>query len=125
MSDFSVKTIYAIQHNITKRVYVGVCQHPDTRIKKHMHDLLRGVHTNKKLQEDFDKYGMEFSFYIIDKVKKEDCFEKEKQWMNILRSNDPKTGYNLSKQEAPITDLSKFQRFYLECIRGTLTDIFE
>ena len=68
---------------------------------------------------------MEFSFYIIDKVKKEDCFEKEKQWMNILRSNDPKTGYNLSKQEAPITDLPKFQRFYLECIRGTLTDIFE
>lgn len=91
-----------------------------------MHDLMRGVHTNKYLQEDFDKYGMEFSFYVIEEdVNPAECFDKERYWMNALRSNEKKTGYNLSRQEKPITDLSKFKRIYLQCIRGELKELLD
>lgn len=119
------KTIYAMQHNVTKRIYVGSCNNADIRIKKHIHDLLRGCHTNKELQKDFDKYGMEFSFYHIDRVQADKQFEQERKWQNALRSNEKTTGYNLSKQEKPITDLSKFQRIYLTCVRGVLAGCFE
>ena len=93
------KTIYAMQHNVTKRIYVGSCNNADIRIKKHIHDLLRGCHTNKELQKDFDKYGMEFSFYHLDRVEADNQFEQERKWQNALRSNEKTTGYNLSKQE--------------------------
>lgn len=119
------KTIYAIQHNVTKRIYVGSCNRADTRIKKHIHDLLRGCYTNKELQNDFDKYGMEFSFYYLDEVDAKDQFKEERNWQNALRSNDAKTGYNLSRQEQPITDLSKYTRIYLDCVRGALVGVFE
>lgn len=119
------KTIYAMQHNVTKRIYVGSCNNADTRIKKHMHDLLRGCHTNKELQKDFDRYGMEFSFYKIDEVDSGSQFKEERNWQNALRSNDSKTGYNLSKQEQPILDLSKFPRIYLDCVRGVLIGEFD
>ena len=119
------KTIYAMQHNVTKKIYVGSCNHADTRIKKHMHDLLRGSHTNKSLQKDFDKYGMEFYFYELEKVDSDIVFSEERKWQNALRSNDSKTGYNLSRQEKPITDLSNFSRIYLDCVRGSLVGIFE
>lgn len=119
------KTIYAMQHNVTKRIYVGSCNHADTRIKKHIHDLLRGCHTNKELQKDFDKYGMEFSFYHLDKVEASNQFKEERNWQNALRSNEKATGYNLSRQEQPITDLSKYPRIYLDCVRGALVGAFE
>ena len=119
------RTIYAMQHNVTKRIYVGTCLNVDFRIKKHMHDLLRGAHTNKELQSDFDKYGMEFSFYVLDEVPESVRMKEERAWQNALRSNDPKTGYNLSLQEKPITDLSKFERVYLDCVRGALVGKFE
>lgn len=119
------KIIYAIQHNVTKRIYVGSCNHADSRIKKHMNALLRGCHTNKELQGDFDKYGMEFSFYKLDEVDSEIQFKEEKRWQNALRSNEPKTGYNLARQEKPIADLSNFNRIYLDCMRGNLVGVFE
>lgn len=119
------KTIYAMQHNVTKKIYVGSCNRAESRIKKHMHDLLRGSHTNKHLQRDFDKYGMEFSFYKLAEVDSSSVFTQERNWQNALRSNEPKTGYNLSRQEKPITDLSKFPRVYLDCVRGALVGMFE
>lgn len=120
-----LKIIYAMQHNVTKRIYVGTCRNIDCRLKKHMHDLLRGVHTNKELQNDFDKYGMEFSFYILEEVEEKYRMKAERAWQNALRSNEIKTGYNLALQEKPITDLSKFERVYLDCIRGALVGVFE
>lgn len=114
-----------MQHNVTKRIYVGSCNRADTRIKKHMHDLLRGCHTNKELQKDFDEYGMEFSFYKLDEVDFTNQFKEERVWQNALRSNDIKTGYNLSRQEKHIDDLSKYPRIYLDCIRGVLVGQFE
>ena len=117
-------TVYAMQHNVTKRIYVGVCNVAEYRIKKHLHDLLRGAHTNTELQKDFDKYGMEFSFYVLEYVEEKDRMKAERSWQNALRSNDIQTGYNLSLQEKPITDLSKFERVYLNCIRGALTEYF-
>lgn len=119
------KQIYAIQHNVTKRIYVGTCNRSDCRIKKHMHDLLRGSHTNKELQKDFDTYGMEFSFYLLEVVESKYRMKAERAWQNALRSNDIKTGYNLSLQEKPITDLSKFERIYLDCVRGSLVGVFD
>ena len=64
------KTIYAIRHNVTKRIYVGCSTNPSRRVREHR-----------------------FS----------NCYDKERMWMCVLKSNEPETGYNLSKWERPIS----------------------
>lgn len=83
-----MKVVYAIQHNATKRIYVGVTNVAEHRIKQHLHKLLQGSHTNKEMQLDFDKYGFDYSFFVVEKgIKDNIAFERERYWMNMLGSN--------------------------------------
>lgn len=122
MGSLADKTIYAIQHNRTKKIYVGVTNVAEHRIKQHLHKLLQGNHTNKEMQLDFDKYGFDYSFFIIEKgVNENMAFEREHYWMNVLCSNRKGFGYNLSKSEQPF-DISQFEKISIPCLRGKLTD---
>lgn len=51
------RTIYAIRHNVTGRVYVGSSAAPIKRIRSHLNALRRGKHNNSAMQSDFDLYG--------------------------------------------------------------------
>lgn len=117
-----MKEVYAIQHSVTKRVYVGVTCNAEFRIKQHLHKLLRGKHSNKEMQRDFDKYGFRYSFYIIERhVENDVAFERERYWMNVLGSNRKDTGYNLSKCESPY-EISKFEKIEISFSRGKLAN---
>lgn len=120
-----MKTVYAIQHNVTKRIYVGVTNVAEHRIKQHLHKLLQGNHTNKEMQLDFDKYGFDYSFFVIEKgIKDNVAFEREQYWMNMLGSNRKPTGYNLSKAEKPV-DISRFEKITIPCLRGKLIEFLD
>ena len=120
-----MKVVYAIQHNATKRIYVGVTNVAKYRIKHHLHKLLQGNHSNKEMQSDFDKYGFDYSFYVIENgIKDSKAFEREKYWMNMLGSNRKGTGYNLSRSERPY-DISQFEKILLPCLRGKLTEFLD
>lgn len=106
------KTIYAIQHNATKRIYVGCSTNPSRRSQEHLSHLRHKKHPNAEMQKDFDLYGEDYSCYIIEKdvpyqgnskdFRFSSCYDKERMWMCVLKSNEPETGYNLSKWERPI-----------------------
>ena len=110
MGSLEDKTIYAIRHNITKRIYVGCSVHYEKRIREHISHLRNGNHTNVELQKDYDIYGESYSFFLIETgVRFYDCFDREKMWMCVLKSNDIKTGYNLMKQERAY-DIEDFKK---------------
>lgn len=115
MGSLESKTIYAIQHNVTKRIYVGCTVHLYKRIREHICHLRNGKHTNSEMQKDYDLYGEDFSYYIIEEnvpysqlgvnPKFSLCFDRERLWMCTLKSNEIATGYNLMKHEqAPTID---------------------
>lgn len=107
-------------NDINGLIYIGVTNVAEYRIKQHLGNLLRGKHSNKLLQEDFDKYGFVFTFYLIeDNIPENISRERERYWMDAYSSNIKGRGYNLSKQEAP-KDIRKCKKIFLEVLRGSL-----
>ncbi len=89
-----VYIVYAIQHNITKRIYVGQSKNFNERVKAHFGTLRLGKH-NPEMQHDFDKYGDDYSVFILEEL---DCYgmakAKEGSWMEKLKTYDKRFGYN-------------------------------
>ncbi len=114
MGSLADKTIYAIRHNVTGRIYVGCSLHFEKRIRQHISHLRNNNHTNFEMQKDYNLYGEDYTYYIIEtNVKFHDCFDREKMWMSILHSNEIEKGYNLMKTERPIR-ISDFQTVDVE-----------
>lgn len=89
------RTVYAIQHNKTKRIYVGSSADLVKRYEAHILDLRAHRHVNMGMQEDFDVYGEDYSFFILGTIEKYDERFKEYEWMRRLGSYDPVVGYNI------------------------------
>ena len=84
---------YAIQHNITKRIYIGSSDSIKYRIQTHLSALRHGKHPIELMQKDFNDYGEDYSFYLL----KADTWwsnpvEKKMQYM--FQTGDPQHGYN-------------------------------
>lgn len=73
-SKFSYSGIYAIVSNVTNKLYIGSSSLIARRVSKHFSELRNNRHTNKRLQEDFNKYGLD-SFKVV-------CLEETKE-LNI------------------------------------------
>lgn len=86
--------VYAIQHLITKKTYIGRSAEPENRYLSHLYALRRGAHPVEDLQADFNKYGEHLAFTILDNIQNFDEREKEFQWMEKLRTYDRRYGYN-------------------------------
>lgn len=88
------KVVYAIQHRVTKRIYIGISNSLESRYKVHLSLLRNNKHTAPKMQEDFNKYGGMYDVFILDEVRNytERC--KEYEWMRIYNTQDERFGYN-------------------------------
>lgn len=95
------RTVYAIQHNITKRIYVGSSNDIESRYWSHMSALRNHRHNVEDMQSDFDKYGENYSLFILDEIKEFSEIRKEYEWMGILKSNIRGTGYNYKDNAKP------------------------
>lgn len=102
--------VYAIQHNITGRIYVGSSTNVSKRYRMHMALLRNGKHTNTGMQEDFNAFGENFTLFILDIATDNSQRSKEYDWMCKLRTNNPKVGYNSNdpyfrgKSEVPFSE---------------------
>lgn len=97
--------IYALQHNKTKKIYIGQTQNMYKRYALHLYELRSHKHRSKELQDDFDKYGEDFSIFILEEIEnlKErinyegcDCQRgriAEVKWMK--KYNTLENGYNI------------------------------
>lgn len=87
--------IYAIQHNVTKKIYIGSSAHPDTRYWAHIGALRRGQHQVPEMQQDFDDYGEDYSFFILEQINDFGSRNKEYEWMEKYQTGNTKFGYNI------------------------------
>lgn len=76
-------------YNITQRkIYVGCTSNFNRRATQHRKDLRAERHSNKKMQEDYNK-GCEFAFAILEEYEKFDKdFLREREKLNILAFRD-------------------------------------
>lgn len=88
------RKVYAIQHNQTKRIYIGSSKDVETRYMTHIEALKTGKHLSVEMQQDFDAYGNDFSLYVLDTISNREESKKEYEWMRKYQTNDPEFGYN-------------------------------
>ena len=91
--DFPRK-IYAIKHNKTGRTYIGSSSNVDRRLKNHISALRRGSHIVEDMQDDFNKYGEDYTFSILEEIFEHKDRKKEYEWMKKYQSNVRGIGYN-------------------------------
>lgn len=88
------RQIYAIQHTVTGRIYVGSTDSIQSRYKSHLSLLKSGRHKNKEMQYDFDTYGNHYSVFVLDEIKSIEDSGLETEWMDRLKTYDTRIGYN-------------------------------
>ena len=60
--------IYAIQHNKTKKIYVGIARDVEARYFQHISELRANQHRSTEMQHDYNKYGDDYSVFILETV---------------------------------------------------------
>ena len=89
--------IYRIQCKVNNKVYIGQTTNYKERIKHHKYMLNKHIHTNKFLQTDFDKYGIDnFEFKILEQDVPDDLrLYKETYYMNKYGGTNSDNIYNV------------------------------
>lgn len=67
--------IYMIQHNVTNRMYIGRSQDVERRIYQHFTMLRAGQHPIEDMQDDFKKYGDNYTITILGEATAENGLE--------------------------------------------------
>lgn len=88
------RTVYAIRHNKTNRVYVGSSCRPEYRIQEHKQALRKGCHIVRDMQEDYDLYGDDYTITYLEVIHEFKDRSHEYEWMRKLNSHVRESGYN-------------------------------
>lgn len=88
------RTIYALQHNKTKRMYIGSSANIERRYLQHISALRVGHHPVEDLQKDFDRYGEDFSLFALERITKWAERNREYEWMVKYKTYIRGIGYN-------------------------------
>ena len=95
--------VYKIINTVTGKYYIGSSSRLKSRKQQHFDNLKRGVHHNKHLQSSYNKYGKDnFIFEVLEYIVlskdveqlKNLLLEKEQYWIDSLKANNPRYGYN-------------------------------
>ena len=98
-------TIYALEFNPTKKLYIGSTTRVRERYKRHLEDLRNGKHKSRELQADYNKYGEDFSIYILEEIEngrkrvhwgtREISLSRAKEYEWMQKYDTTNNGYNL------------------------------
>lgn len=78
--------VYFICNLITNQIYIGSAVDFNHRKHYHFGFLKRNKHINKKLQNSFNKYGIdEFEFQILEFCAKDKRIEREQYYLDTLK----------------------------------------
>ena len=105
-----MRLIYAIQHNSTKRIYVG-CTSNCSRVPNHLKLLKAGTHPVPLMQEDCNKYGHNYSVYMLQVVEDGIASEEERKWMHYFNTGNPEYGYNYLDKKASKRSIDSFPKY--------------
>lgn len=101
---FSIMTdnsgVYQIKNIMNNKIYIGSSFDVFERLLTHIRKLKNNKHTNKHLQNAWNKYGFNnFEFEILEKCEtnKDILLQKEQIYLNLFKSWDRTIGYNRNK----------------------------
>lgn len=99
--------VYQIRNTVNDKIFIGVSQDLPGILNRQEFALKSGVHTNKKLQEDWNEFGgKNFVFEILDEIMpvdnpnydvKADLKYFEELWLEKLQPYGTR-GYNEKKK---------------------------
>ena len=90
-----ISCVYKITNIISNKIYIGQTINYKHRIYGHRCALKHSRHSNPKLQEDYDKYGLDiFNFEILERCSKDDLLERETFWINYYGGIESDDLYN-------------------------------
>jgi group I intron endonuclease len=90
--------IYTITNTTNNKIYVGKTKNFYFRWASHISGLRKNKHSNKHLQNAWNKYGEEcFKFEILENCEENFLYGLEHYWCNILNVHDEKYGYNIER----------------------------
>lgn len=99
-------TVYAVRCSMTNKMYIGVTGNVERRMRAHYAELSGGLKTSHLLgasgqvpsawQIDFNRYGKSaFDVFILETdIPFTEREVKERYWINLYRTYDPRFGYN-------------------------------
>lgn len=96
--------VYQIRCIEENKCYIGSSKDCQERVQKHFSELRFNRHTNKRLQEAFNKYGIEGFIYsiVLYVAKEEDLLTKETEYQTKIGIdnlyNDKITGVYMSDE---------------------------
>ena len=93
------KQVYAIQHNRTKKIYIGSSKDALKRYMNHICQLRAGNHPVGDMQADFNSYGEDYSLFILEDNMVHAERQKEYEWMRRYKTFDRRFGYNYREKE--------------------------
>lgn len=120
-----MKLIYAIQHNKTRRIYVG-CTGTAGRISSHLSSAKNLKHHVPLINEDTEKHGFDFTVYVLEIIQPRyewEARDAERKWMHYFSTCDPTCGYNYLDKLAEKRSIDSFPIYSEESWR-TISAIF-
>lgn len=102
--------VYAIQHSETGKIYVGCTNDVERRVREHLSQLENNKHPNKRMQNDYNKYGGDYFYYVLfNAYAAYDAFMMERHFMSLLGTRDETRGYNAGDNSLEFS-LDNFKR---------------
>ena len=91
--------IYRIRNLINEKIYIGSAVDFVVRWRVHLHQLRRGIHHSKYLQNSWNKHGKKkFVFEIIEIIEdKTKLLEREQFYLDTLTPYNSEIGYNICR----------------------------
>ena len=77
--------IYALWFEKSSMVYIGQSTNIEQRYKEHISSLKNNKHTNYKVQNEYNKYGI-FELVVIQECLVDDLYSLEIQWTEEFNS---------------------------------------
>lgn len=87
--------IYKIENKASGKLYIGQSIDIESRWYSHIHDLDSNCHSNRHLQNAWNKYGSNnFQFTVIEKCSEDKLTEREQYWIDFYGGVNSDKNYN-------------------------------
>ncbi len=83
---YNYSGIYCLKNTIDEKCYVGSAQKLNYRLWNHRHKLTKGIHTNNRLQNFVNKYGIDSIYFeILEPVEIGNLIIREQYYIDTLK----------------------------------------
>lgn len=88
------RQVYAIQHLVTRKIYIGSSANVEQRYATHLSQLRKGTHPVEDFQQDYNEHGEQLRLAILDEIADKWELDKEYEWMDLYETYKRPYGYN-------------------------------